>query len=238
MASDSNANLLKVEASQEAAWIIGGSRLKLLRYWPLWALVAIAISGGVGFSSYQLLLHQAGKPHCERVFWPFASGSLRIYCAQELASKQTLEDLFAAIALVDALDAHHPLRSAINPLIEQWSTQALDLAEKAFHAGKLERAIQFAKKIPAQTTAYQLVQDRIARWQRIWAEGETIYNQAEAALNNEDWRTAYRITVKLLDVDNRYWAGTQYDAMTEKIILAQRMKASLPMLKISCVKAA
>ncbi|KAI9132853.1 hypothetical protein [Acaryochloris sp. CCMEE 5410] len=227
MTTDSKANLIASSISSEAVPHRGASRFKFLKYWPIWGMVAIALSGGVSFGSYRLLLHQPAKPNCAQVFWPFASGSLRVYCAQEKASKQTLEDLFAAIALVDALDANHPLRPAINPLIEQWSTQALDLAEKAFHAGKLDRAIEYAQRIPAQTTAYKVVKERVEEWQQIWAEGEDIYNRAEAALNNEEWRKAYGIMIKLVQVDNRYWSGTQFDSMTEKIIVAQKDERKL-----------
>lgn len=207
--------------------MFGARRFRFLRYWPIWGMVTIALAGGVGFGSYRLLLHQPAKPDCAQVFWPFAAGSLRIYCAQEKANKQTLEDLFAAIALIDDLDANHPLRPAINPLIEQWSTQALDLAEKAFHAGKLDRAIEFAKRIPAKTTAYKVVKERVDEWNRVWAEGEDIYNRADAALDNEAWRKAYNIMIKLVQVDNRYWSGTQYDSMTEKILVAQKDERKL-----------
>ncbi|BDM78816.1 hypothetical protein [Acaryochloris marina] len=227
MTTDSKANLIASSISSEAVPHRGASRFKFLKYWPIWGMVAIALSGGVSFGSYRLLLHQPAKPNCAQVFWPFASGSLRVYCAQEKASKQTLEDLFAAIALVDALDANHPLRPAINPLIEQWSTQALDLAEKAFHAGKLDRAIEYAQRIPAQTTAYKVVKERVEEWQQVWAEGEDIYKRAEAALNNEEWRKAYGIMIKLVQVDNRYWSGTQFDSMTEKIIVAQKDERKL-----------
>lgn len=227
MTTDSKANLIASSLSSEAVLHRGASRFKFLKYWPIWGMVAIALSGGVGFGSYRLLLHQPAKPNCAQVFWPFASGSLRVYCAQEKASKQTLEDLFAAIALVDALDANHPLRPAINPLVEQWSTQALDLAEKAFHAGKLDRAIEYAQRIPAQTTAYKVVKERVEEWQQVWAEGEDIYKRAEAALNNEEWRKAYGIMIKLVQVDNRYWSGTQFDSMTEKIIVAQKDERKL-----------
>ncbi len=227
MTTDSKTNLVTSSISSEAVIYRGASQFRFLKYWPIWGMVAITLAGGVSFGSYRLLLHQPAKPNCAQVFWPFASGSLRIYCAQEKASQQTLEDLFAAIALVDALDANHPLRPAINPLIEQWSTQALDLAEKAFHAGKLDRAIEYAKRIPAQTTAYKVVKERVEEWQQIWAEGEDIYNRAEAALNNEEWRRAYGIMIKLVQVDNRYWSGTQFDAMTEKIIVAQKDERKL-----------
>lgn len=227
MTTDSKTNLVTSSISSEAVIYRGANQFRFLKYWPIWGMVAITLAGGVSFGSYRLLLHQPAKPNCAQVFWPFASGSLRIYCAQEKASQQTLEDLFAAIALVDALDANHPLRPAINPLIEQWSTQALDLAEKAFHAGKLDRAIEYAKRIPAQTTAYKVVKERVEEWQQIWAEGEDIYNRAEAALNNEEWRRAYGIMIKLVQVDNRYWSGTQFDAMTEKIIVAQKDERKL-----------
>lgn len=227
MTTNSKTNLASSSISSEAAIVRGKHRLGFLKYWPIWGLVAIALSGGVGFGSYRLLLHQPAKPNCAQVFWPFASGSLRIYCAQEKAAQQNLEDLFAAIALVDSLDANHPLRPAINPLIEQWSTQALDLAEKAFHAGKLDRAIEFAKRIPAETTAYKVVKERVEEWQQIWAEGEDIYNRADAALNNEEWRKAYGIMIKLVQIDNRYWSGTQYDSMSQKIIVAQKDERQL-----------
>lgn len=227
MTTDSKTNLIASSLSSEAVIHRRASRFKFLKYWPIWGMVAVTLAGGVSFGSYRLLLHQPAKPNCAQVFWPFASGSLRVYCAQEKASKQTLEDLFAAIALVDALDTNHPLRPAINPLIEQWSTQALDLAEKAFHAGKLDRAIEYAQRIPAQTTAYKVVKERVEEWQQIWAEGEDIYNRAEAALNNEEWRKAYGIMIKLVQIDNRYWSGTQFDSMTEKIIVAQKDERKL-----------
>lgn len=227
MATDSKTNFVSTPISPETVHLFGDRRFRFLRYWPIWGMVTIVLAGGVGFGSYRLLLHQSAKPDCAQVFWPFAAGSLRIYCAQEKANKQTLEDLFSAIALIDDLDANHPLRSAINPLIEQWSTQALDLAEKAFHAGKLERAIGFAKRIPAKTAAYKVVKERVDEWNRIWAEGEDIYNRADTTLNNEQWRNAYNIAIKLVQVDNRYWSGTQYDAMTEKIFLAQKDERKL-----------
>ena len=197
------------------------------RHWQFWAVLAIFLSGAVGGLSYNSILRQPGPPKCDKVFWPFASASLRLYCAQELASQPTLENLFEAIGLVDALGRNHPLRSAVNPLIERWSSQALDLAEEAFHEGNLDRAIQFAKKIPAQTTAHTLVQERIDRWRKIWAEGKRIYDKAEAALDQEDWREAFSIMVRLLEVDNRYWSDTQYEALNQKILGAQQDEIKL-----------
>jgi hypothetical protein len=195
--------------------------VRLLSNWQACGALFIVCASLLSVGSYRMLVSQQTNLSCQNVFWPFASASLRLYCAQKLAEKNTLEDLFAAIGLVDVLDKNHPLRAAINPQIELWSNRALDLAEKAFHEGKLERAISFAKRIPARTAAAKVVQERIKRWQTVWTEGEGIYQKAEDALNQEDWRKAFSIMVGLLKVDNRYWSGAQYNALNKRILLAQ-----------------
>jgi hypothetical protein len=195
-----------------------------------WWVVAIAFTGfafGAGSLGILSLLHQPAKVNCQSVFWLFASASMRISCAQELAQKHTLEDLFEAIALVDGLPKSHPLRPLINRWVELWAKEALDLAEAEFHNGQLERAISFAKRIPAQTTAHAQVQERIKRWQTVWDKGAKVFKKAEAALNNEDWRGAFSIMIGLLSVDNRYWAQTQYEALNQKIINAQKDEGQL-----------
>ncbi|WP_404790343.1 hypothetical protein [Altericista sp. CCNU0014] len=200
------------------------------RFLRRWWVTAFALSGfalGAGTLGIFLLLRQPPPPQCERVFWPFASASLRISCAQEHAQKRTLEDLFEAIALVDILPQNHPLRPLIDRWVEIWAKQALDLAETEFHEGQLERAIYFAKKIPAQTTAHAQVKARIQYWQVVWAKGDKVFKQAEAALNDEDWRKAFGIMVGLLSVDNRYWSQTQYEFLNQKIIDAQQDETKL-----------
>lgn len=195
-----------------------------------WWLTAFALSGfalSAGTLGIFLLLRQPPPPQCDRVFWPFASASLRVSCAQEQAQKRTLEDLFGAIALVDGLPQGHPLRPLINRWIEIWAKQALDLAEAEFHDGQLDRAIYFAKKIPSQTTAHAQVETRIQHWKTVWAKGEQVFKRAEAALSDEDWRKAFSVMVGLLSVDNRYWAQKQYEFLNQKIIGAQKDETQL-----------
>jgi hypothetical protein len=201
--------------------------LGLLRRWWLMSLVLLGCGVASGTLGVFLLLRQPPKPECDQVFWPFASGSLRLYCAQEGAQKRTLEDLFQAIALVDGLPRNHPLRPLINRWVEIWSKQALDLAEEEFDRGNLDRAIYFAEKIPAQTTAHALVEQRIKTWKTVWAKGDGIFKRAEAALKAEDWRGAFAIMVGLLAVDNRYWSLTQYQALNRRIIVAQQDETKL-----------
>lgn len=195
-----------------------------------WWVTAIALSGcalGAGTLGLYMLLQQPPKANCESVFWPFASASVRISCAQEFAQKHTLENLFEAISLVDSLPKGHPLRPLINRWVEIWAKEALDLAEAEFHNGNLERAIEFAKKIPAQTTAHTQVESRIQRWKTVWAKGEKVFKKAETALKDEDWRGAFSIMIGLLSIDNRYWSQTQYEFLNQKIIAAQKDETQL-----------
>lgn len=199
----------------------------VLQRWWLMAFALLGCGVATGTLGIFLLLRQPPKPACDQVIWPFASGSLRLYCAQEWAQGRTLEDLFHAIALVDGLSNDHPLRPLIDRWVEIWSKQALDLAEKEFDQGNLNRAIYFAKKIPVQTKAHVLVDQRVKRWKTLWAKGEGIFKKAEAALNDENWRGAFSIMVRLLSVDNHYWSATQYEALNGRIIVAQKDETQL-----------
>jgi hypothetical protein len=199
----------------------------LLRRWWIVAIALLGCSLGTGALSIFILLRQPPKPQCDRVFWPFASGSLRLYCAQEWAQKRTLEDLFAAIALIDGLPSYHPLRPLIDRWVDIWSKQALNLADEEFQKGDIQKAIDFAKKIPAQTTAHALVEQKIKYWNTVWAKGKGIFQKVDATLKDEDWRQAFGIMVQLLTVDNRYWSQVQYESLNQRIIVAQQDETQL-----------
>jgi hypothetical protein len=197
-------------------------RLKLPVQWQLWGSLAIAISTTFGAIGYTTLLHQPSVPrNCDAVFWPFASASFRIYCAQAYADQGSLESLLQAIDLVNNLSPDHPLRPEINRRIEIWARQVLDRADGAFHDGQLERAIKFAQRIPENTSAFPLVEKRIAKWREVWAEGKGIYDRAEAALKGQDWRRAFQVSLPLMDVQNRYWSDAQFQRLNQRIITAQ-----------------
>ena len=225
--SDALSKAANLEPSGKIAKRVTRVGSGFLQRWWLMALVLLGCGAASGTLGIFLLLRQPPKPVCNRVIWPFASGSLRLYCAQEVAQGHTLESLFKGIALVDGLSQDHPLRPLINRWVEIWSKQALDLAEKEFDQGRLDRAIYFAKKIPAQTTVHALVEQRIAYWKTVWAKGDKIYKRAEAALGAEDWRGAFSIMVRLLSVDNHYWSSTQYEALNQRIIVAQKDETQL-----------
>lgn len=195
--------------------------------WQHWAVLLVFTSGAIGFTATTALLKLPKDPNCLRVFWPFASAATRLYCAQLEAEEGTVDSLLKAIQLVEALPKDHPLRAEIDRNVEAWAVQILDLAEEDFQQGNLEKAIATARQIPATVKAAGLSAERIAAWQSIWQEGETIFAEVERQLRESEWNQAFREAVKLLNLDNKYWATSKYDEIVGKIMLAQEESKKL-----------
>ncbi|MBE9127594.1 MULTISPECIES: chromosome segregation ATPase [unclassified Coleofasciculus] len=189
--------------------------------WQFWAAIIVLIFGSVGFTAVALLLKLPSVPNCPSTFWPTASASMRLYCAQLAGNKQTTDDLLEAIALVAALPEDHPLRPEINRYIEQWSMDILAIGEQKFQAGQIEEAIKIAKRIPSGVAAQKLVKQQIDRWQDIWAKAEAIYEKAEEQLRESNWNQAFREAVKLTSIDNQHWATFKYNQLLDLIQIAR-----------------
>ena len=195
--------------------------------WKFWGMLIILLSSGLGFMSMALLLKLPAVPNCPKLFLPTASASMRLYCGQVAANKQTVENLLEAISLVKNLPKDHPLRPEIDRNIEQWSLDLLKIGEKEFQAGKLNEAVKIAKKIPSGVAAYKLVEDRIDHWQTIWSKAEGYYQKAEQALRNSDWNQAFKEAVRLTYIGNDYWATTKYEELVQKIQRARKESEQL-----------
>ena len=195
--------------------------------WQVWAVLLVLVSGGIGFTATSWLLKLPKTPNCPKIFWPVASASMRIYCAQLEAEKDTVEGLLGAINLVEALPQNHPLRAEIDRNVEEWAVEILDIAEREFNEGHLEAAIATARKIPNRVQAYNVVEERIADWQSTWSEGETIFAEVQRLLKESEWNMAFREAVKLLYLDNQYWATTRYTDITKEIQIAQEESSKL-----------
>lgn len=194
---------------------------RFVKSWRFWAISSVVVSGSVGLWAIAMLLQLPALPNCPAIFWPLASASLRLSCAQLAANKQTMKDLLEAIELVNGLPADHPLRPEIDRLTEQWSQDILRLAEETFQEGKLNEAVSAVRKIPANVQAYSKVEERVQTWQKIWTEAEATYQQAEAQLREENYGKAFNIAVRLLSVGNAFWETTKYEELTKFIAIAR-----------------
>jgi hypothetical protein len=192
-----------------------------MKSWVLWTVLLALVPGSIGFISMAMLLKLPSAPNCPSIFWPLASASVRLHCAQLAASKQTVNDLLQAIALVKQLPENHPLRLEINRNLEEWSRSILQLADQSFQSGKLDEAIATARKIPQDLSADKLVDEQISKWQSTWSKGESIYQTAEEELRQARWQSAFMLAAKLLRVDNKYWQTVKYDQLNRLIVSAR-----------------
>ena len=195
--------------------------------WKVWAALFVVVFGSVGFLATWQLLNMQKSPNCPKIFWPIASASLRLYCAQLSADSRTVEGLLAAIALVEALPEDHPLRSQVNQQVEEWAQDILNLAEKDYQAGNLEQAIAKARQIPNNMAVAAIIEERIAKWQETWTEGNDILSKLEENLRASNWNQSFRLAVELLNLNNEYWATVKYNEAIAKITVAREDSSKL-----------
>lgn len=195
--------------------------------WQLWGILLVLCSGGIGYGATAMLLKLPKTQSCSKVFWPVASASVRLYCAQTAAEEREVDGLLAAIDLVAVLPENHPLRPEIDRNIDRWATSILNIGETQFQSGKLDEAIATAKQIPKNVSAKKLVDEKIAHWQAVWSEGEEMYREVEDKLREADWNGAFTWAVRLTDSPNEYWATTKYEESINNINVAQEENASL-----------
>lgn len=195
--------------------------------WKVWAALFVVVFGGVGFLATWQLLNMQKSPNCPKIFWPIASASLRLYCAQLSADSRTVAGLLEAIALVEALPEDHPLRSQVNQQVEEWARDILNLAEKDYQAGNLKQAIAKARQIPNNMAVAAIIEERIAKWQGTWTEGNEILSKLEENLRASNWNQSFRLAVDLLNLNNEYWATIKYNEAIAKITVAREDSSKL-----------
>jgi hypothetical protein len=195
--------------------------------WQLWGILLVLCSGGIGYGATSMLLKLPKTQSCSKIFWPVASASVRLYCAQTAAEDKDVKGLLSAIKLVAVLPQNHPLRPEIDRNIDRWATSILEIGESEFQSGKLADAIATAKKIPDNVSAKKLVEQKIAQWESVWSSGEEIYATVEEKLRQADWNGAFTWAVRLTDSSNEYWATTKYEESINNINVAQEENASL-----------
>ena len=195
--------------------------------WQFWGILLVLCSGGIGYGATSMLLKLPKTQSCSQVFWPVASASVRLYCAQNLADESTVPSLLKAIALVEELPQDHPLRKEIDRNIEKWATAILAIGETKFQEGNLEAAIAIAKQIPEDVEAHSLVESQIESWNEIWSEAAQNYKRVEDNLRKAQWSDAFSWAVRLSDSSNDYWATTKYTETIDKINVSQEETMTL-----------
>lgn len=190
--------------------------------WQFWSAMIVLFSGSVGFVAMALLLKLPAVPNCPSTFWPTASASMRLYCAQLAGNKQTEQDLLEAIQLVQDITPDHPLYEEVQRNLEFWVSDLLDLAEEKFHEGQLPEAIALAEDVRSKFKKDpRVIDERIKRWKSIWDQGEKIEAEVEQYVEKAAWGQAFQVAARLTKLDNRYWANTRYDQLHQRLSVAR-----------------
>ncbi|MBW4645158.1 MAG: chromosome segregation ATPase [Goleter apudmare HA4340-LM2] len=222
--TDNNPEELPLNSQPDATIALNQVYQKLprwMRSWVFWLMMLTLIPGSIGFLAMAMLLKLPSAPNCPTIFWPLASASVRLHCAQLAASKQTVADLLQGIGLLKQVPQDHPLRGEADRFLERWSRDILTLADESFQAGNLEEAIATARKIPNDLSAYKLVEEQVTKWQSIWSKAEEIYKETEEELRQQRWQSAFMLSAKLVRVDNRYWSSIKYEQLNRLIVMAK-----------------
>ncbi len=209
----------------------GMAALRWIGSWQFLLLTTLVILTGTLAFAVTSLFRMPNLPNCRAIFWPTASAAMRLQCAESYAAQDSVDFLLEAIALVEKLPDDHPLRAEIDAKVEGWSTEILEKADDLFHQGELEVAIATAQKIPTNTAAADQVETHIRRWQRVWGEGAEIFEQAKEKLVDGEFKDAFGLSVRLLDVSNDYWSDTKYTELTKLIGMAREDSRKLGKVK-------
>jgi hypothetical protein len=215
--------LTKNLVSKMPGWL----QLPFIRSWVFWTIITLGISGGLVYLSLGLLLNPKAVPNCPEIFVPMSSASLRVYCGQLAASKQTLPDLVAALNLVKDIAPDDPTRGYVNSNIQKWSLAILRLAEASYQEGKYDEAVDAAKHVPNTVPAYKIVSKRLVQWQETWAKALAIDKETRELLTSSKWVNAYSVAVELTHLNNRYWATTKYQELADLVQVAKADSAKL-----------
>ncbi|WP_052537538.1 hypothetical protein [Gloeocapsa sp. PCC 73106] len=191
------------------------------------ASIVMLVAGGVGFFATSRLLNLPKAESCPKVFWPLASASVRLYCAQLATQKHTVSGWVEAINMVEVLPEDHPMRSEVERNVKAWVREILDQGETLFQSGKIDQALELVNQVPNQILAYELVKEQKAVWQSIWQEAESKEKQIEHYIDTRNWSQAFREAAQLTSVQNQYWSTVKYEESLNQIQLARSESSKL-----------
>ena len=189
-----------------------------VRFWR-WTLLWLSVISimGVAVTSGVLLLTKLPPPiDCRRTSALSADGD-RLYCARAAAASGKLEQLVAAIQLVQHWPSGHPLYPEAQRQMAAWSKAILNLAQQKLHEGNPVNAIAIAKKIPFSSPIYAEAQAKITTWQQQLNKAEAITRQFQDALKVQGFQKASLFVTELSRLTQESWNLARVDALLKQL---------------------
>ncbi|HEY9834201.1 MAG TPA: hypothetical protein V6D26_26860 [Stenomitos sp.] len=210
-----------VEASQSSlstALVPVQKRRFQIRWWR-WTLLWLSVLSimGVAVTAGVLLLTKLPPPvDCRRISTLSADGD-RLYCARAAAESGKLEQLVAAIGLVQHWPSGHPLYPEAQRQMKAWSQAILDLAQQKIHEGNPLEAIAIASKIPFSSPIYAEARTQITTWQQHLQRAEEITRQFKDALKVQGFQKASLLITQLSQLNQESWTLSRVDELLKQL---------------------
>ncbi|NEP14022.1 MAG: hypothetical protein F6K14_28220 [Symploca sp. SIO2C1] len=201
----------------------GGQRL--WRWSLLWLSVLSLIGGAV--ASGLLLLAKLPPPiECENISLLSPDGD-RFHCAQLAAESGKVEDLAAAITLVESWPQEHSLYPEAQRMMAEWSGAILQQGQEQINQGNQSEAVAIASQIPVTSPLYPEAQAAIASWQKGWQKSQETLGKFRDALKAQDWRQAFLLLTQLSRLNPEYWNVFRTDALVKRVITEREASEQL-----------
>uniref|UniRef100_B8HPI8 Chromosome segregation ATPase n=1 Tax=Cyanothece sp. (strain PCC 7425 / ATCC 29141) TaxID=395961 RepID=B8HPI8_CYAP4 len=190
-----------------------------------WWIVPLLVSGSTGLVAGIWILVLPPLPDCQNLPLTASDGE-RLYCADREARQGNLGALLAALEMVSQWPHDHPLYMQANRLAQEWSTSVLFIARQKMDQGNGKLALDLLSKVPASTPVYQEAQALLVTWQRDAEKGKVILQQAQAALQEQNWQQATEQIRLLGQLGGEYWQQ-QSRQLIEQIAIEKQAGAQL-----------
>lgn len=202
--------------------------------WMLLGVGGCFATSGVAVGAFLWLINLPPQADCDNPA-ALSSDRTQLYCAQAAAASGEQADILKSLELIGQWNEGHPLHQEILPLAEDWSQTALDVAKKRLRDNDLEGAIALVQRIPSFSPNYEQAQALMVTWQQEWQQGESLYNQAQAAIQAKDWATARRMADALSQLGNEHWRTLQPKNLRRQIRQEQAAQKLLLQAKSQAV---
>lgn len=190
-------------------------RTRAWRWMLLWlslvSFMGVAVTCGV------LLLTKLPPPiDCRKISALSADGD-RLYCAQREAESGKLDQLVAALRLVQHWPKEHPLYPEAQRQMTAWSKAILNLAQQKIRQGNPSSAIAIASYIPMSSPLYKEAQAKMNAWKQNVKQVEEITSQVTNALKSQSWQKASQLISQLSQFNQEPWTLSRVDALLKKL---------------------
>ncbi|MEO1211186.1 MAG: hypothetical protein AAFX78_16810 [Cyanobacteria bacterium J06638_20] len=186
--------------------------------WKLWlvGLNASALLSGVAAAAFIWLLTLPPAPECEELT-AFSSDRVRLHCIETAAESGELRDLLVGLDTLETWTPDRPLYSVAQTLIDDWSEQVFYAAQQRVQASDVDGALRMIAEIPKTSSVYVEAQDFASQWTGIAHQGAMIVQQAEAAIQAQDWLTASEKIQELERMPQDYWRTDQVRVLSRRV---------------------